>query len=696
MDWIKNMRMRPKLIIGFLIISLLPVIIATMIFMETGESGLKAQAEKQLRSVSSLKKSQLDYYFHVQLNNIELMARNPGVTMLFSDLKNYHDLLNVGARNPFPANGATYDRIVGSLDGFFKEFAAMHHYENILMTCAKHGHVMYSSAHKTDHGANLSSGSLQNSSIERLRKKVISSGAVVFEDYEPYLAADNRPVAFLGAPLKDRGSIVGVLIFQLNTSEIDEIMGQREGFGRTGACYLVGADKRMRSTIFEDAQNHNLNASFAGSVEQNGVDTESVRLALEGKTGTHLSPDFNNDLVLSDYSYFDFLGTRWVIISEIELEEVDEPINELKSIIIWVVLVLIVLVAVAAVGFAGSIVKPLEKMSGVARQMGSGDLSVEIELEQEDEVGNLASAFRELRDKMRNILSGVNDNALTLSSAADEFSIVSDQMTESVGHVNARSGNVASAAEELSVNMASISSASEQSSGNIRVVAAGTQEMSSTIAEIAQSSSKARSISEDAVRSVGETNDEVKTLGQAATEVGKVIEVIMEIAEQTKLLALNATIEAARAGEAGKGFAVVANEVKDLAQQTNVATGDIASKIQAIQESAQKTIGEIVKIDGIIQQVNDIVTTIAAAVEEQSVTSQDMANNINQAAAGIADMTNKFTHIAEATSLIATDIAALDNESNELNLAGGQVKEAAAQLSQLSAGLRERVQVFRF
>src|SRR5207253_10906343 len=130
----------------------------------------------------------------------------------------------------------------------------------------------------------------------------------------------------------------------------------------------------------------------------------------------------------------------------------------------------------------------------------------------------------------------------------------------------------------------------------------------------------------------------ITELSSAASRIGDVVKMITAIAEQTNLLALNATIEAARAGEAGRGFAVVASEVKALASQTAKATDEIGTQIAAMQTATQDSVGAIKEIGGTIGRIAEIATTIAAAVEEQGATTQEIARNVQQAAHGTSEV----------------------------------------------------------
>ena len=148
---------------------------------------------------------------------------------------------------------------------------------------------------------------------------------------------------------------------------------------------------------------------------------------------------------------------------------------------------------------------------------------------------------------------------------------------------------------------------------------------------------------------------------------GDVIKVINSIAEQTNLLALNATIEAARAGEAGKGFAVVANEVKDLADQTAKATDEISERIQAIQADTNGAIEANSMIGETIDRINEISTTIASAVEEQSVTTSEIGRNVDEVAATTQSIASSITDLAAAADETRSSTADTRSAATEMN-----------------------------
>ena len=240
------------------------------------------------------------------------------------------------------------------------------------------------------------------------------------------------------------------------------------------------------------------------------------------------------------------------------------------------------------------------------------------------------------------LIKELNANAATLSancnkSVAAATKDISQELADARETRN-RLTTVAAAAEEISVNVSSIAENATQSQVNLDTIANTTSELTSAAQEIATNTEKARSVTAKAVADTQLATDEFEHLKSAAEEISKVTNTISEVSDQTKLLALNATIEAARAGDAGRGFAVVASEVKELASQTTLANADIKQKIDIIQAAIASTLSSMKSVSKVILEVNEIVSTIAAAAEEQSLATNSISDTLGTATEGLGEM----------------------------------------------------------
>ena len=344
-----------------------------------------------------------------------------------------------------------------------------------------------------------------------------------------------------------------------------------------------------------------------------------------------------------------------------------------------------------------SIVRPLNQavfgLKDIAE--GEGDLTMRLDVKTKDEVGELANWFNAFVEKLHGVISDVGNNIRILNTSSGNLSGLSETLTEGSENASSRATTVAAAAEQMSANMNAVAAASEQAATNVNMVASATEEMSATVNEIAGNTAKARQVTEQAVEKTNSASERMNALGNAANEINKVTEAITEISEQTNLLALNATIEAARAGEAGKGFAVVANEIKELAKQTSEATLEIRQKIEAIQSSTNLTVGEMNEIEVVINDVNDIVSTIATAVEEQSASTTEIATNVSQAAQGIAEVNENVSQSSTVSQEISEEISEVSQIATQINDDSSKVNSQSNELLALSRQLAEIVNQFK-
>jgi len=346
---------------------------------------------------------------------------------------------------------------------------------------------------------------------------------------------------------------------------------------------------------------------------------------------------------------------------------------------------------------ARSIIGPINSVVGRLKDLaeGEGDLTIRLDMVSNNEIGQQARWFNTFMDRLQGIITDVRAHSETLLTTSTELSAISRQMAVEAEQTSSKADTVSTAAETMSSNMSASAAGVEQTSTNLGLVAAASEEMSVSIGEIAQTTEKTHGVSENAVTRSADAHGKITDLGVAAKEIGKITETITEISEQTNLLALNATIEAARAGAAGKGFAVVADEIKDLARQTAAATLEIRNKIEGIQGATDATIVEIEGISQVITKVNEMVSTMAAAVEEQSVTTKEIAQNVAQASRGIQEVTENVSESSGVAGQIAKDISEVNRAAGEMSHGSAQVSTSAEELSRLSETLRDIVGQFK-
>jgi methyl-accepting chemotaxis protein len=340
------------------------------------------------------------------------------------------------------------------------------------------------------------------------------------------------------------------------------------------------------------------------------------------------------------------------------------------------------------------VIKPLHNMRDAMLKVASGDLVVDTGYAgRGDEIGALAGALdtfkQQAADKIRIEAQERDRNAATaarqqaIENHVGEFeSLVRQslaQLGDASGQMRATSDGLTTVSRQTNQRVEVAEKASGEASMSVETVAAASEQLSASINDISQQAAHAAGIASRAVNEARQTDGTVQGLAKSAGRIGEVVGLINTIAAQTNLLALNATIEAARAGEAGRGFAVVASEVKSLASQTAKATEEISEQIADIQKVAGDAIDAIKTIGGIIGEVNEVATAIAAAVQEQGAATQEITRSTQFAAQGTKNVSDNITGVkadADAAAAAAEHVKraseTLETQSQQL---GSQVTQ---------------------
>ena len=369
--------------------------------------------------------------------------------------------------------------------------------------------------------------------------------------------------------------------------------------------------------------------------------------------------------------------------------------TQTKAMILSTAGVILILTIGLAFVIGQSITGPIKRLTSAMRRLADGDTSIEVpNANGKNEISEMSQAMLFFKKNMieseKRAVECAADQAEQLDRARKIEAInnhfdtgirsVLDVVSNATLTLRETAQRMSSISNETNNQTQIVSSTSEAATNNIGLVAEATKGLAQSISEIGQQVTHSTAISNNAFEKANATQKAVQGLVNAAGRIGEVVTLINDIAEQTNLLALNATIEAARAGEAGRGFAVVASEVKSLSGQTASAVEEISKQINEVQSETQHAVAAIDDIVGIIDGMENVATTISAAVQEQDVTTSEIAGNINDVSKGTADVSNTIARVSE----IAGDAG---NEAKS-------VLEASDQLTQKSEELRSMVESF--
>lgn len=534
-------------------------------------------------------------------------------------------------------------------ESYLQRFAARRGFADIFLI-DRAGQVTEAIHNQSLRGAELAAAAYANTGLGRLFRKIRDGGEGVFIDFTLFAignqGSDNAPAALMGEPFSRADGTGGIVAVLLAPNSIEALMTHREGLGSSGEAYLVGPDKRMRSDAGLSGGQRTVAASLAGTVERNGVDTEPVREALAGRSGTILTEDYRGVEVLSAFAPLEVApGLNWALIVEKDRDEAFAPILELQLYYLGIGLLALIAIAVAARLTARTITRPMGQVLNITDEIAQGDLNRHLTAGSRDEVGQLMAAVGRMADRLRQVVTEVRAATEQVSTAAAEIAKGNLDLSQ-------RTEEQASSLEETASSM-------EELTGTVRQNADNAERANHLARAAKDRAHQGQQLTEQAVLAMDQIN-------AGSRQIADIIGVIDSIAFQTNILALNAAVEAARAGEHGRGFAVVSGEVRQLAQRSADAAKEIKTLITTsvgrIEEGSRlvREAGAAMQaILAAVQEVSDMVAEISAASREQAIGIEQ----VNKAVVQMDEVTQQNAALVEEVTAAA---AALDSQAREL------------------------------
>lgn len=661
----KNIKKR--MIFFFLIGALATIIVITWIALFSSKGALEKETQKRLDTVRDIKRGQISTFINNKMEHAKIIAKSDNVRKFFFKWRDFFNAENNDSGKKPDITSVEYKDLINKNASMFRNIEASHGYSDIYLIDCKRGNVIYPALKGRETDTSLDTGFMKNSVLARVWRKVKQSKKNVMSNIEKLTFNPNDPngkyIIFIGIPIKNnQDDVEAVLLFGIDINSISEVIGLK--FTNENSIKILLAVKQnnllLDSSLKKISQLKKNDKLFKHYFGKNYEDYDTTKIL--SSNAVVATQKYNKDI-------------NWVIFTEIDADKVFAPVQELKKTLIAIGISFSLLALICGSMIAGTITDPLKNLHEKISKVSVGDLDVKIEVVGEDEIGKLLEMMNIMIENLSRViymLSGVtvkiDSSASDISSAVESQAAVAAEQSASVS--------------EITSTMAQLSASSTQIAEHSNSVV--------DVADKALKSSKegAESV-EMAVGFLEEINEEnqkrikeIIILGKKSKEITKVMEIINNISDQTKLIAFNAAIEASSAGEAGKRFGVVAVEIRRLATNVMDSTSEIEDKINEIQEAVNHMIIDSEKGAKGIQtgldqsrQATKMLANIVGATQSTANAAKEISLSTQQQKTASQQVVTALREIDEGGKQTTDSIRQIGTIAKDLNLLAGNLKE---------------------
>ncbi|MDF3819097.1 methyl-accepting chemotaxis protein [Leptospira sp. 96542] len=647
----RNLNLKTKLLFFSIISAFLIASVLSFTFLWIAEDSTTKSLESQMNNIRDTKVKQVQHYFESKRTDILTLSSSLDVITAFERFEAaYKKLYQNGGRkraenflkekyitqNPYKTgekdkledagDGSTYSEVHNQFQSYFRSYIKQKLYYDLFLIDLE-GNIVYTVFKELDYGTNLLTGEYKDSNIGRLFKTVknLPVHQAEFIDFEGYAPSYGEPASFIGSPIYKAGRLIGVIITQMPIDEINDVM-EDNFIGHSGAIYLIGKDKKFRT-----GDHRYKNEKFILTKENNSPFVEKAFL---GDKGVTKSNDYRGEGVFVAYSKISILGTDYAILAEYEVDKAFAALTEMK----WKVLIgfisIVFILLIVTYYVASSISSPILEAVSV---LSSSTREIAATVEQQEKTAQMQSA-------------SVNQTSTTMA-----------ELSASAKHTAEQSSNVSDKSKEAQ------NSARE---GKMKI-----GEMVNSMHDLQEK--------------VVVISDQILQLSEKNSQIGNIIGLVSDIANQTNMLALNAAVEAARAGEYGKGFAVVAGEIRKLADESKRSADKIQEILTEIRRATDSTVMATEegnkKVERSMFLGNEAVGSFQSVFDSISMvftSTEQITLNVKQQSIAISEVVQAMNNLNNGSRETATGIT-------QTKIGIGQVQSATLSLKRIVEGLRK-------